>query len=85
MSEMTFKLQFRLWHIFALTAVVGLLCAFPSVRFVAAGTLGILLLAYAITLGCLLICRLGLAMAIKATEWICNAVTRRTRATPVRD
>jgi hypothetical protein len=85
MGGMRFKLQYRLWHVFALTAAVGLLCAFPSIPFVVAGTSLVLLLAYTITLGFLLFCRIGLALIGNTTERFTKILMRRSRGTGTQD
>ena len=85
MGGMKLKLQYRLWHIFALTAAVGLLCAFPFIGFVVVGTALVLLLANAITLGFLLFCSLGLALIAKTTEWFTDILMRRSRGTGIQD
>ena len=47
---MEFKLQFRLWHLFALTAIIAALCAVPPLGLVSAGVLLVSLVAYALDL-----------------------------------
>jgi len=54
---MQFKLQFRLWHLFALTAIIAAICAVPPLGLVSAGVLLVSLMAYALTYGFLWLCR----------------------------
>jgi hypothetical protein len=75
---MQFKLQFRLWHLFALVTIAGVLCAFEPLRWGVAGTLVVVLLAYALTLGFLLLCRASLALVAIISEEM-SAVLKRRR------
>ena len=70
---MQFKLQFRLWHLFALTAIICVLCAVPPLGLVSAGVLLVSLMAYALTYGFLWRCRaifVLLEMCVQEAAWV---------------
>jgi len=76
---MQFKLQSRLWHLFALTAIIAALCAVPPLGLVSAAVLLVSLMAYALTYGFLWLCRAIFVLLETCVQEAAQVLLRRRR------